>query len=74
MHVLPRPRSQPCLDLGMLVGNVVVDDAVHDETFGHRLVNLAQERQKLLVPVTRLAGGQYRSGEHIQGRNSVVVP
>ncbi len=52
----------------MLVGTVVVDDAVHVETFGHRLVNLAQERQKLLVPVTRLAGGQYRAVEHIQGR------
>jgi hypothetical protein len=53
----------------MLVGAVVVDDAVHVEPGRHRLVDFAQKRQEFLVPVTRLAGSEHhRAVEHIQAR------
>jgi hypothetical protein len=54
MHVPSRPSGQPCLDL-VLVTTVVINDAVRVEFGRNRLVDLTQKRQKLLVPVTRLA-------------------
>src|ERR1700692_2507587 len=67
MHVPSRPSGQPCLDLGVLVTTVIVHDAVHVEFGRNRRVYFTQELQKLLVPVTRLAGGQYCAIKHIQG-------
>ena len=43
VHVPARSGCQPCLDLRMAVGGVVVDDAVDVQIGGHGLVNLAQE-------------------------------
>jgi hypothetical protein len=65
MHVRSRPSGQLYLDLGMLVGTVpqglpsglVGNDAVHIEFGRHRLIDFTQERQELLIPMTRLAGG-----------------
>lgn len=52
----------------MVVGGVVVDDAVDVQLGGHALVDLAQERQELLVPMTRLASSQHRAIEYVQRR------
>lgn len=66
VHVPARPRGQPGLDLGVAVGGVVVADAVNVQLSRHGLVDLAQEGQELLMPMSRLAGRQYRTVEHIQ--------
>jgi len=58
----------------MLVGTALINDAVHIETCRHRLVDLAQERQKLPVPVTRLAGGQCPPLSTFRAANGAVVP
>ena len=53
MHVEAGPLRQPGLDLGVLVGAVVVDDQV-------------QKAQELLLPVPGLAFGDHCTGSHIQ--------
>jgi hypothetical protein len=68
MHVPPRTCCQPRFDLRMLVGTVVVHDAVHVKVGRHRLVDFAQKRQEFLVPVTRFAGSEQRAVEHVQRR------
>ena len=68
MHVPTRPARQPSLDLRVTVGSVVVHDAVHVQLSRHSLVDLAQERQELLVPVAWFAAGQHRPVEHVQRR------
>lgn len=66
VHMPARVRRQPCLDLRMVVGGVVVRDAM-DVQFGwHSLVDLTQEGQELLVPMTWFAGRQHRAVEHVQ--------
>ena len=52
MHVPARPSGQPGLDPGMTVRGVVVADAVNIQISGDGLVDLAQEGQKLLMPVS----------------------
>lgn len=68
VHVPARAACQPGLDLRMAVRGVVVDDAMNVQLSRHGLVDLAQERQEFLMAMTRLASGQYRAVEHIQGR------
>ena len=68
MHVPARTRGQPCLDLRVLVAGIVIDDAVHVQIRWHGLVDRAQERQKFLMPMARLALGQDGAVEHIQCR------
>ena len=55
MELPARPGGEPGLDLGMLVGGVVVEDDVDGEVDRHRLVNGAQEAEEVLVPMTRAA-------------------
>ena len=57
MHVEAGLLRQPGLDLGVLVGAVVIDDQVQLQILGHLLVDLPQEAQELLVPVLWLALG-----------------
>jgi hypothetical protein len=66
VHVPAWPCRQPRLDLRMAVRGVVIDDAVDVQLGRHSRIDFAQEGQELLVPVTRLAGCQHRSVEHIQ--------
>lgn len=66
MHVPARLGGQPGLDLGVAVGGVVVADAVNVQLERHGLVDLAQEGQELLMPMSRLAGGKHRAVEHVQ--------
>ncbi len=66
MHVPARSLRQPCLDLRMAVGGVVVHDAMDIQPLGYGFVDLAQEGQKLLMPMAWLAGCQHRAVEHVQ--------
>ena len=74
VHVPSGPGGQPSTYLRMGVRGVVVDDAVDVELCRHRLIDGAQERQELLVPMARLALGEHRTGEHVKRCDSVVVP
>ena len=51
VHVESGPLRQPSLDLGVLVGAIVIDDQVRRQILGHLLVDPPQEAQELLVPV-----------------------
>jgi hypothetical protein len=51
VQVEPGVLGQPCLDLGVLVGVVVVQDKVDLQRLGHVPVDGAQEDQELFVPV-----------------------
>jgi hypothetical protein len=52
----------------MLVGAVVVDDPVNVEVFGHTGIDVAQEAQKLLMPMAGLALGEDLAIGDVQGR------
>lgn len=66
VHVPARSDCEPGLDLRVIVGRVVVDDAVDIQFSGDRLINLAQERHEFLMPVTWLTPGEHRPINHIQ--------
>ena len=59
---------QPRLDLGMLVGGVVVDDQVDVEPLRRLAVEPAQETEELLVPVPLHALADDRAVEHVERR------
>lgn len=67
---------KPLLDLGMLVGLVVVQDQMQIEFWRCLLVNLTQEGQPFLVTVTVPvhAGSNDSSVSHVQGGKRVVIP
>ena len=67
MQVVSGPAGQPRLDLGMLVGGVVVDDEMDVERCGHVGVDVVQEGEEFLVAVTALTLRQYLAGGYIQG-------
>lgn len=67
MHVPAGLCCEPRLDLGMLVTAIVVHDAVHVEFSRYGLVDFAQKRQELLMPMARLAGGEHCAIEYVQG-------
>ncbi len=54
VHVPAWPTRQPGLDLRMIVGGVVVHDAVGAQFGGHRRVDLAQERGTLALIFPRV--------------------
>ena len=66
MEVPARPRGEPGLDLGMLVGGVVVEDDVDLEVGRHGLLDRAQEAKELLVPVPRAALRQDGAVEQVE--------
>jgi len=51
----------------VLVGAVVVHDQVNVQVLRHRLLDLAQEAQELLVPVARSALGHHLTSGQVQG-------
>jgi hypothetical protein len=53
MQMESRMRVEPGLDVGVLVGGVVVQDHVDGKAFGHFTVDGAQELEELLVTVHR---------------------
>jgi len=74
VHVPAWPSRQPRLDLRMVVGGVVVDDAVDVQLGGHGPVDLAQEGQELLVPVRGLHTASTAPLSTLSAANKVVVP
>jgi hypothetical protein len=67
MDAEARPLRKPDSDLWMLVSSVVVNDEMHVEAFRDGGVQAAEEGEKLLVPVTRLAFGEHRAGSDVEG-------
>ena len=73
MDVVARAPRQPRLDLGVLVGGVVVHHQMDVEVRGHIPVDAAQEGQVVLVPVApfalrvHLAGGDVERREQRRG-------
>lgn len=55
VHVIARTAREPGAHLGMLVRAVVVTDQMHVELRRNVLVDVAQEAEKLLVPIPTLA-------------------
>lgn len=68
MHVPVRPSREPGLHSGVLLGAVVIDDAMNIQVGGDGFVDLAQEGQKLLVSMARLALGQNGAIQDVEGR------
>ena len=66
VHVPAWPCRKPSLDLRMVVGGVVVGNAVDVQLGWHGLVDLAQEGQVLLVPMTRFARRQHCAVDHVE--------
>jgi hypothetical protein len=62
-----RPLRQPVLDFWVLVGAVVIHNQMDVQVLWHRLLDLPEEAQVLLVPVARLAMGEHLAGGHVQG-------
>ena len=79
VEVEPGPLGEPCADLGVLVGGVVVENRMQVE-IGRRLpVDLPQEGEELLVAVAlgalpdHLAGRRVQGGEQRRGSVADVV-
>ena len=69
-----RMAGEPRLDLGMLVGGVVVLDQVDVETLGRLAVDLLQEAQPFDVRVALLRARDQLAFERIERREQVTVP
>ena len=74
-----RMAFQPCFDLGMLVGGVVVDHQMEVEGSGRVAVDAPQEAQEFLVTMARhaladdLAGGDIERGKQRRCAVALVV-
>ncbi len=66
MHVEAGMTGQPRLDLGMLVGGVVVDDQVNIEVRCDLPVDPVEEAVELLVPVLLHALADHPAVEHVE--------
>lgn len=55
VHMEARSPREPGLDLGMFVRGVVVDDEMDVELGWHFLVDVPQEAEELLMPMTGFA-------------------
>jgi len=63
---------QPGPHFGMLVGGIVVHDEVNVEFFRNTGIQSAEEGEKLLVPVARLAFGEDCARSKVERRKQVV--
>ena len=66
MHVEARMPGQPRLDLGMLVGGVVVGDQMDIEVRCDLPVDPVEESDELLVPVLLHALADHPAVEHVE--------
>jgi hypothetical protein len=55
VDMITRPSGEPRLDLGCLVGGVVVHDDMNIEPFGDFIIDLFEEFQELDCPVALVA-------------------
>ena len=67
MEVDPRVFVEPRPDGRMLVGGVVVENHVDVEFGSHAALDLAEEPQKLLMPVARQALVDDLPGGYVEG-------
>ena len=74
MHVPTWPTYQPGLEVRVAVRGVVVDDAMNVGLDGHGLVDLAQERQELLMTMAWLARRKTAPLSTLNAAKRVVVP
>ena len=68
VDVEARVLGQPCLDLLVFMGRVIVHHDVEVQIFGDAVVYVPQELQELLVTVPRLALRQDFPGFNVQSR------
>ncbi len=66
MDVVARPARQPGLNLGMLVGTVVVRDQVDVEPRRDAAVEVIKKREKFLMAMARFAQGNHFAIESIE--------
>ena len=59
---------QPLLDIGVVVGPVIVQDQVEGLPWRRVSVDGAQELQQFLVTMTRITGADHGAVEHIERR------
>ena len=62
-----RMADQPGLDLGVLVGRVIVDDGVDQLAGGDRALDGVEEADELLMGVLLHAATEHRAVEHVEG-------
>ena len=74
MHVIMRPAGEPRLDLGRLVGGVVVHDDMDVEPVRDLSIDLFEEVQELGRPVAPVALADDEARGDIEAANSEVVP
>ena len=74
MQTEARVLCQPGLDVGVLVGLVVVYDQMQVELRRELAVQRAQELEELLVAVTGQALADDAAVERLRAANRVVVP
>ena len=67
VSVPTRTAGEPCSDLGMLVGGVVVDDEMDVELGRHIGLDVTQEGEELLMTMAGFALGDDRAVEHVEG-------
>ena len=72
--MIMRPACEPRLDLGRLVGGVVVHDDMDSEPLRDLSVDLFEELQELDRPVTLVAFADDKPEATSSAANSVVVP
>ena len=66
MNLVSRPLCQPGAHFRMFMGGVVIDDQVNIEFGRNAVVQPPQKREKLLMPVSRLAFGEHGAGGDVE--------
>src|SRR4029450_13198908 len=64
--MIVRPASEPCFDLGCLVGGVVVHDDMDSEPLRDLSVDLFEELQELDRPMAFIAFADDKPGSNIE--------
>jgi hypothetical protein len=67
VDVIARSPGELGFDLGVLVSGVVIDDEMDIEIVGHVGIDVTQEREDFLVPMTLLALADDLAAGDIQG-------
>jgi hypothetical protein len=68
VEVVARPARQPGLNLGMLVGTVVVRDQMEVDPGRDAAVKVVKKREKCLMAMARLTQGKHFALQGVEGR------
>ena len=74
MHVIMRPAGEPRLDLGRLVGGIVIHDDMNIEPFRNLSIDLFQEVQKLGGAMSLVALADDKARGNIEGSEQRRCP